>query len=168
VAEKQTDQATGRIGRNLASNVFALAAIVFAILAVVLYLRPSGSGIAPIPTAAPGNNQIVNVTEALKAQGLAVEQPPGLFIPVGELDVPGQGLEINGQPGFVFLYPDAVAAQAAAEGADPNSVVPEQLAGTPAPSGERRIAQGSNVMVLLVGGDQETWQKVQNAVVSLP
>jgi hypothetical protein len=150
----------------MASNLFAIAAVVFAIIAIVLYLRPGGSGVAPIPTAAPGGNQIVNVSEALKAQGLEVQQPPRLFIPAGKLAVPGQGLEINGYPAFVFLFEDAAAAQAAAS-ADPNTLVPERLAGTPAPAGERRMVQGSNVVLLLVGGDDETWQKVERAVGSL-
>jgi hypothetical protein len=144
--------------------VFAVAAVVFGLLAVVLFVRGSGSGIAPVPTAAPGGNQIVNVTDALEAQGLNVEQPPGLFIPRGRLATPGQGIEIDGQPAFIFLYPDAPSAQAAAEGADPNDVVPERLAGTPAPDGERRMVQGSNVIVLMIGGSPETWQKVETAV----
>ena len=106
--------------RNLASNIFAVLAVIFAVLAVILYLRPGGGGIAPIPTAAPGKNQIVNVTEALKAQGLDVVQPPGLFVPRGALAVPGQGIDINGQPGFVFIFDDAAAAQAAATGVNPD------------------------------------------------
>jgi hypothetical protein len=150
----------------LASNLFAVAAVVFAIIAIVLYLRPGGSGVAPIPTAAPGGNQIINVVEALKAQGLDVQQPKGLFIPANKLDVPGQGLQINGKPAFVFLFKDAAAAQAAAN-VDPDTLVPEKLAGTPAPSGERRLAQGSNVVLLLVGGDDATWQKVERAVAGL-
>ena len=56
---------------NLLSTVFAVAAVLFAILAVVLYVRDSSRvGVAPVPTAAPGANQIVNVTDALRAQGL--------------------------------------------------------------------------------------------------
>lgn len=155
--------------RNTLSNVFAILAVVFAVIAIVLYVRNpgAGSGVAPIPTAAPGGNQIVNVTEALKAQGLAVEQPPGLFVPRGALSVPGQGVEIDGNPGFVFLYPDAAAAQADAANADPDDVVPERIAGQPAPEGERRLTQGSNVVVLMVGGSAETWQKVQSAVAGL-
>lgn len=153
----------------MVSNLFALAAIVFAVIAVVLYLRGSqGGGIAPVPTAVAGGNQIVNVTGSLKAQGLDVQQPPGRFIPVGAFDVPGQGIEINGQPGFIFLFPDAAAAQQAAETADPASIVPDQLGGTPIPPGERRLVQHSNVILLLADGDEETWQKVVAAVDGLP
>jgi hypothetical protein len=169
VTETSSKEAAGKRKGNLASNLFALAAVVFAVIAVVLYLRDSqGGGIAPVPTAVAGGNQIVNVTGALKAQGLDVQQPPGRFIPVGAFDVPGQGIEINGLPAFVFLFPDAAAAKQAAETADPAGIVPNQLGGTPVPPGERRLVQHSNVVVLLAGGDEETWQKIVAAVDGLP
>jgi len=166
------DEATARSATprrsNLASNLFALAAVVFGVLALVLYFRNPGGGIAPVPVAPPGGNELVNVTEALRGQGLDVQQPPGLFIPRGALDVPGQGVEIDGMPAFIFLYPDAETAQADAAGVAADDVVPERLAGTPTPEGERRMTQGSNVIVLVVGGSPETWQKVEAAVASLP
>ncbi len=153
--------------RNLVSNLFALAAVALGILAILLYVRNPGGGVAPVPTAAPGGNQLVNVTDALRAQDLGVEQPPRLFIPVGELRAPGQGVLIDGSPGFIFLYPDAEAASADAAGTDPDAIVPDRLAGTPAPEGERRLTHGSNVIVLLVGGSEETWSKVEAAVANL-
>ena len=162
-----TGTSAGARRSNTASNIFALAAVVFGVLALILYLRNPGGGIAPVPTAAPGGNQIVNVTDAMRAQDLDVQQPPGLFVPRGALDVPGQGIEIDGAPAFIFLYPDEAAAQADAAGVDANDVVPERLAGTPTPEGERRMTQGSNVIVLVVGGSAETWQKVETAVASL-
>jgi hypothetical protein len=162
-----TGESTRPRRNNLASNLFALAAVVFGVLALIFYLRNPGGGIAPVPTAAPGGNQIVNVTDALRAQGLDVQQPRGLFVPRGELDVPGQGIQIDGAPAFIFLYPDEAAAQAAAASADPNDVVPPRLMGTPTPAGERRMTQGSNVILLVIGGSEETWQKVETAVASL-
>ena len=152
---------------NTASNILALIAVVFGVLALILYLRNPGGGVAPVPTAAPGGNQIVNVTDALRAQDLDVQQPPGLFVPRGALGVPGQGIEIDGAPAFIFLYPDEAAARAGAAGVDANDVVPERLAGSPTPGGESRMTQGSNVIVLVVGGSDETWQKVETAVASL-
>jgi hypothetical protein len=153
---------------NLISNLFAVAAITFGILAAVLYIRNPGGGVAPVPTPAPGGSQLVNVTDALRAQGLGIEQPQRLFIPMGALDAPGQGVLIDGSPGFIFLYPDAASAAADAAGADAAAIVPERLAGTPTPAGERRLTQGSNVIMILVGGSEETWQQVETAVASLP
>jgi hypothetical protein len=158
----------GRRRSNTASNLFALAAVVFGALALILYFRNPGGGIAPVPVARPGGNQLVNVTDALRNQGLDVEQPRGLFIPRGALDVPGQGVEIDGMPAFIFLYPDAETARADAAGVDAVDVLPQRPAGTPAPDGEARMTQGSNVIVLFVGGSSETWQKVEAAVASLP
>ncbi len=158
----------GRRRSNTASNLFALAAVVFGLLALILYFRSPGGGIAPVPVATPGGNELVNVTDALRSQGLNVEQPRGLFIPRGALDVPGQGVEIDGMPAYIFLYPDAETARADATGVNAADVVPDRLAGTPTPDGEPRMTQGSNVIVLLVGGSPETWQKVEAAVATLP
>ena len=158
----------GRRRSNTASNLFALAAVLFGVLALVLYFRNPGGGIAPIPVATPGGNQLVNVTDALRSQGLDVQQPPHLFIPRGELDVPGQGIDIDGMPAFIFLYQDAETARADAAGVNADDVVPDRLAGTPTPDGEPRMTQGSNVIVLLIGGSPETWQKVEAAVATLP
>lgn len=168
MTDEQTAPARRPRRGNLLSNVFALAAVVFGIVAVVLYIRNPGGGVAPVPTPAPGGAQLVNVTDVLRAQGLDVDQPPRLFIPMGPLNAPGQGVLIDGSPGFIFLYSDAESAAADAASADAAAVVPERLAGTPAPEGERRLTQGSNVIVVLVGGSDETWQKVEAAVASLP
>jgi hypothetical protein len=158
-----------RTRSNLLSTIFAVAAVLFAVLAVVLYVRDSNrGGVAPVPTAAPGGNQIVNITDALRAQGLTIEQPPRLFVPAGVLSVPGQGVLVDGSPAFIFLFPDADAAQTAAQSTDADHIIPERLAGTPAPSGERRLAQGSNVLVVLIDGSEETWQKVRDTVSHLP
>lgn len=169
--ESTSRQESGpRANRNRLSNILAIMAVVFAVIAIVLYVRnpDGGSGVAPIPTAAPESNQIVNVTEALKAQGLTIAQPPGLFVPRQALSVPGQGIEIDGNPGFVFLYDSAEAAESDVAGIDPDDVVPERIAGQPAPAGERRLVQGSNVAVLTIGGDEAMWQKVEAAVAGLP
>ncbi|MFT4041490.1 MAG: hypothetical protein QM692_25120 [Thermomicrobiales bacterium] len=152
--------------KNTLSNILAVVAVVFALLAVVLYLRPN-QGIAPIPTAAPGANELINVVQALKAQDLNATQPQGLFVPAGALSVPGQGLEINGSPAFVFLFPDAGAAQGAALTGDPAAIVPAALRGTPTPEGERRLTANSNVVLVMIGGDDATWQKVEAAIAGL-
>ncbi|MDQ2655627.1 MAG: hypothetical protein M3Z20_21585 [Chloroflexota bacterium] len=155
-----------RKARNTMSNIFAAVAVIFAILAVVLYLRP-GRGIAPVPTAVPGGNQLINVVRALESQELEVSQPQGMFVPAGDAGVPGQGLEIAGNPAFVFLYPDQSQAQGAVLTLDPALVVPDELRGTTMPEGERRITQGSNVVLIMAGGDDATWQKVETAIAGL-
>jgi hypothetical protein len=165
---ENTGKTPSRPRSNTASNLFALAAVVLGVLALILYFRNPGGGIAPVPVAAPGGNQLVNVTDALRSQGLDVQQPRGLFIPRGALDVPGQGVEIDGSPAYVFLYPDAETAQADAAGVDAADVISGRPGGTPTPDGEGRMTQGSNVIVLLVGDSSETWQKVEAAVASLP
>ena len=74
-------------------------------------------------------------------------------MPRGELDVPGQGIEIDGGPAFIFLYQEAET-RADAAGVNADDVVPERWR-TPTPEGERRMTQGSNVIVVVVGGSPE-------------
>lgn len=155
-----------RKSTNTLSNILAVVAVIFAILAVVLYLRPR-TAVAPVPTAAPGGNQLINVVRALEGQSLAVSQPQGLFVPAGEAGVPGQGLDIAGSPAFVFLFPDETQAQGAVLITDPAAVIPVEIRGTPMPAGERRITQGSNVVLVMAGGDDATWQKVEAAISGL-
>jgi hypothetical protein len=169
VERQDSEQPAVRGRRNLVSNLLAVAAVIFAIIAIVLYAQGSRTGgIAPIPTPAAGSLQIVNVTEALKAQGLDVKQPPGLFIPSTELGTPGQGVEVDGIPAFVFLFKTEEAAREALDGIEPESLVPERLAGTRVPAGQRHLVQGRDVAILVVGGDETLWQKVDAAVAGLP
>lgn len=169
VERQDGEQPAARSRRNLVSNLLAVAAVIFAIIAIVLYAQGTRTGgIAPIPTPAAGSLQIVNVTEALKAQGLTVKQPPGLFISAAKLGTPGQGLEIDGVPAFVFLFKSEVDAREALDGIDPDSLVPERLAGTRVPPGQRHLVQGRDVAILVVGGDETLWQKVDDAVAGLP
>lgn len=143
-------------------------AVAFALIAIFLFARDRRFGVAPVPTASPGGSQIVNVVGALQQAGLSVAQPKGMFIPKGALAVPGQGVEIDGNPGFVFLYDSAAAAAADAAAVSPKEAVPERVGKEPAPQGERRMAQGSNVIVLMIGGTDQTWKKVETAARSLP
>ena len=115
----------------------------------------------------PGENQLINVVRALEGQGLAVTQPQGMFVPAGDAGVPGQGLRIAGSPAFVFLFPDQAQAQGAVLTLDPAAMVPDELRGTPMPEGERRITQGSNAVLIMAGGDDATWRKVESAVAGL-
>lgn len=166
---QDAEQPAARGRRNLVSNLLAVAAVIFAIIAIVLYAQGSRTGgIAPIPTPAAGALQIVNVTEALKAQGVDVKQPPGLFIPATKLGTPGQGIEIDGVPAFVFLFTSEVDARQALEDIDPESLVPARLEGTRVPSGQRHLVRGRDVAILVVGGDETLWHKVDDAVASLP
>lgn len=158
----------GGRGRRTLSNLFAALAVVFAVIAIVLFARDRRFGVAPVPTAAPGGSQIVNVVGALERSGLSVAQPPGSFIPKGALAVPGQGVEIDGNPGFIFLYESAAAAVADAATVAPDAVVPERVGKDPAPPGQRRMVQGSNVILLMIGGSDQTWQKVESAITMLP
>jgi len=158
-------------GWPLSSILLLGLAAALALLSVLLYTGTVriGPQTPPPPPATPGKLQTVDVVEALRAQGLTAE-PSRVFVPIREFKVPGQGVTVNGAPLLVFIFPDPDAAKAAFAAADPANVLPPTLpgGGGAAPPDEVTLAQGSNVAAALVGGDQDTRDKVTTAIEGLP
>jgi hypothetical protein len=121
------------------------------------------------PPVTPGAIRTVDVVSTLRAAGLSVEQNQRLFVPQREFEVPGQGIMVEGALMLLFVFPDRAADGAAFAAADPANVLPERLAG----AGELDVAdvmlaQGSNVVVALAGGDDRTWEIVKATIEGLP
>lgn len=165
-----------RRGRaHLLSNLLFIAAIAFAAAAVYLYLNEdSGSGPAR-PAADAGRNEFHHVVEGLQDAGL--EAQPGRYsAEANQLDQPGQTIEVEGQNLFVFIYVDAdgdvAAADREADAADLDPATLEitsRSAERPLSEGEElHISQGSNVIGILVGGDEDLAQTVSDVIESLP
>ncbi|MCC6315007.1 MAG: hypothetical protein IT337_13465 [Thermomicrobiales bacterium] len=145
---------------------FALAAVL-AVVAVLLYTGRLGGRSAPPPT--PGHAQLIDVVNALRAQGLAAEQAPKLFVPRRAFSTPGQGVTVGGAPLFAFVFPDPETARQEFAAADPAQVIPETLPGGVArPPGDPLLVQGSNVVVALLDSDAATQAKVRTAIEGLP
>ena len=89
---------------------------------------------------------------------------------------PGQTIEIGDNNLFVFIYPDSdPEAAVAAREADAADLDPDTLElrsrSAERPLNENQdshIFQSSNVIVILVGGDEELVSTVQDAIESLP
>lgn len=157
-----------------ASSIFFLGlSAVLAVLAVLLAtgklrLGPS----APPPTA--GHITVIDVVRALEAQGFAVEQVPR-GLPRGALSAPGQGLTVDGEPLYLFIFPDPATASDEVAAADPFAVLPASSTPTPdrteTPSPDApppMIVQGSNVAVAMPGGSDDQRAKVRTAIEGLP
>lgn len=159
---------SGRGGSALTASL-AVLAVVLAAAAVLLWLRDQGRPSEPVvPTAIAGENELIHVQRALEAEELEVSaQPEGL--PPGELGVPGQRLDASDRPLYVFVYPDREAAAAAFAALDPATALPAANArGTPVATEPPYLAHGSNVIVALIGGDDDLRQKVDAAMAGLP
>jgi hypothetical protein len=164
-----TAQPARRTVRNwLATALFALAAVLF-ILVAALYLRDrfQEEPTPPPPPSEPGRAQLVNVVQALRAQGLKTEYArQGVRIP--ELTAAGQGLVVNGTPLYVFLFEDPATREAEVSELDLTSLTLLSTLGTPVASGSLHTIQGSNVFAVLVGGSEDLITKVDAAITELP
>lgn len=172
----QASRPTERRWAHLLSTVLFIAAIAFAAAAVYFYLTEDDSPDGPPrPVAEAGRNQFANVVAGLSDAGL--EAKPGRYsAEANQLTQPGQTIEVEGQNLFVFIYPDADGAAAvAAREADAADLDPATLdlasksAERPLSDGdELHIFQNSNVIAVLVGGDDDLVRTVQDVIDSLP
>ncbi len=152
----------------LATALFALAAVLF-ILVAALYLRDrfQEEPTPPPPPSEPGHAQLVNVVQALRAQGLKAEYArQGVRIP--ELTAAGQGLVVEGAPLYVFLFEDPATREAEVAGLDLKNLTLLSTLGTPVATGPLHTVQGSNVFAVLAGGSDDVIAKVDQAITGLP
>jgi hypothetical protein len=149
---------------------FAFLAVVLGLAAVVTAIQERQREAAhQPPPATPGDNQAIDVLQALQRQGLAVDFGRR-GVPRGEFTVPGQELLAGATPIYVFIFPDPTQAKEEAANADPAKALPRPLgSATPAAAaGAPFMTQGSNVIVIVDGGDDALRQKVTAAVEGLP
>lgn len=161
---------------NRLSTILFIAAILFAGAAVYLYFMEEGTPDGPVaPTAEAGRNEYATVMNALTDAGLDADD--GRYAATAnQLEARGQVIEVGENNLFVFIYPDTdPAAAVAAREADAADLDPETLklearqAERPLNEGEEtHVFQASNVIVILVGGDDELVSTVQDAIESLP
>lgn len=173
-------EARGRRRGGWLPLFFALLAGVLAVAAVVVTLQERGrSGAPPVPQASPGRNEFIHAVEALRAQGAAVEIGRR-GVPRGELSVPGQEVIVDGIPAYVFVFPDPETAASEAAAADPARALPRSgavsgqtpgatpAAATAAAAGGAYLVQGSNIVLVVSGGDASLRERARAAIEGLP
>jgi hypothetical protein len=152
----------GKRGSAVWAALFGALAVVLAGAAIFVAVRQANQPQVPTPPPAPpGHNELINVLNALRAEGIEVKSVPG-GVPMGEMRVPGQKLTVDGQTLYVFIYPSPVEAEADLGSADPAKVLGDE--GDEPPF----LAGHSNAVVALVDGSEELREGVLRAVESLP
>jgi hypothetical protein len=157
--------------RNLISYLlFAIAAGLFVVVAVMYYQdRNDKEDTPPTPPSIPGRAQMINVVNALKAQDLNAEfaSTGGVF--ADGLTPPGQPLTVDGQSLYVFIFDDPSARESELTGFDT-----EDILLTASTTGEEvttpvvHSVSGSNIFVVMTGGDDALFAKVDAAITGLP
>lgn len=161
---------------HLLSTVLFIAAIVFAAAAIYLFIEGNDTPEGPErPVAEAGRNEFANVVTGLKDAGLSA-QPGRYSAETSQLTQPGQTIEVNDHNLFIFIYPDSNGDQAIADreadaaDLDPATIeLTSRSAERPLNEGEDvHIFQGSNVIAILVGGDEDLVSTVGDVIASLP
>lgn len=158
------------MGRAYASwALLGLSAVLFAVVAVLWYRdNHDKPKVAPPPTSAPGMNTAIQVKVALEKQGLKVAFSPGGGRSE-ELSVAGQLLDVNGEPLYIFIYPEGPEQlRDDTVDLDLSQITIVNTRGTPIAAGTPRVFSGSNVIGVLYGSSSEVAGKVQAAIEGLP
>jgi len=160
---------------SLLSSVFFLACAAVLVAIAYLYVQdqrePDPPERPPRPTAQAGDNELIDVIEALRAEGLTVEiarqngKSP-------DLSPPGQALAIGDARGYVFIYPgvEGVANREEEFGAlDQDAFALLTTRGTPivADPTTAHFAAASNVLLVLDGASADAIAKADAAVEAL-
>jgi hypothetical protein len=149
--------------------LFAAAGAILIAMGVIYYRdRQDDNEFPPVPTAIPGENQVSNVVTALRAEGLDVSfeiTPPTAR--ADDLSEPGQGVQVDDTPLYLFIFPDTELREAESTELDPATFHLASTAGTPVSTEPVQIFAGSNVVAALYGGSPELAEQVEAAIEGL-
>ena len=164
----ENTRTSSSVRKWISNLLFVVAAVLFAYVAYAYYQeRQDDSGTVPTPQSVPGQAQLKNVHDAIADQGLSVDYGRKTVRIEGITPV-GQELTVEGVPVYVFIFesPDARSEQTAGISAD--SIELKTPSGANAATGELAISEGSNVLAVSDGADQELQEKIDAGVQSLP
>lgn len=163
-----------RRASHILSMVLFLAAIGFAIAAIVVWYREEADTPA-IPTVESGVYGLINVLTELQDADLNADygRSPATATS-NQLDLPGQNLRVGGTNVFIFIFPGADGATAtaareqAAANLDPATMTLHTTSGQDVANGKPlHVFQGANIVAVLVGGDETLQHEVQNVIEGL-
>lgn len=152
--------------RNVLSILlFVLAGVLLATAGYLFWEDRNQDSPPPAPTSVPGHAQLNTVHDALASQGLDVEYGKQT-VRVDGITPVGQELIVNGQSAYVFIFSGGLEQQEAEmSGVDADSPEVTDAFGDAA---TLSVSSGSNVAVILTGGDEDLAQSVADAVATVP
>src|SRR5262245_38567273 len=150
--------------------IFAVAAV--AVLAYGVYQSHENTSepTSVPPTSSAGGNSLINIIQALQAQGLKTDIIKSSFRSP-QLTVPGQGVSVDGDKLYIFIYngADSVALREAdSKNLDPASLTVVTVSGTPVAGTSPHVVSNSNVIAVLSSSDEDVTSKVDAAIQGLP
>lgn len=167
-----------RRGAQILSTLLFLVALVFAGAAIYIWYidEEPTEDVPPVPTATPGLNTLADVLGSLEEAGLDGDygRSPAT-VKSNQMSPPGQHLIVEDQSVYVFIFPSgdaqsaAAAREEAAQDLDPATMTLTTPSGQSFGEGETlTVSDGSNVIAVLVGGDEELQTQVRDVIEGLP
>jgi len=144
-------------------GLFALSAILFAVVLYMYIDNRNSEKSPPPPSAQAGANEMKDVMSALKDQGLTVEYGRSADRAVGMTEV-AQSIKINGETAYVFIYPDPSQRETEQQRVDASRLVIVNTRSTPVAAAPPHLYGGSNVIVAVYSDDPDVQEKVQAAL----
>lgn len=167
-----------RRGAQILSTLLFLVALAFAAAAIYIWYiddEPSDTT-PPVPTATPGLYTLADVLNAFKGAGLDGDygRSPAT-VKSNQMSPPGQHLIVEDQSVYVFIFPSGDAQSAsvdreeAAQRLDPATMTMTTPSGQSFSEGETlTVSEGSNVIAVLVGDDEDLQIQVRDVIEGLP
>ncbi len=174
----QPPKSRRRRGAQILSTLLFLVALLFAGAAIYIWYidEETSDNVPPGPTATPGLYTLADILNAFKAAGLEGDygRSPAT-VKSNQMNPPGQHLIIDDQSVYVFIFPSgdaqsaAAAREEAAQDLDPATMTLNTPSGQSFGEGETlTVSEGSNVIAVLVGGDDELQTQVRDVIEGLP
>lgn len=150
--------------------LFGLLSVILGATAVYLYIQERDGQPIVAPTAQTGQNQYVNVDDALQTAGLDVNEgtrdDPQATSPASfPTRIPGQYLSIEGHDAWVYIFPGTDECKAAVDAYTQSSDqgVVTTVSGRPLTEDSPMLFHGSNAIVL-VSLDTDITKSQQDAI----
>ncbi len=152
---------------RLSTLLFIAAAALLAFAAWQYWQDRNSNDVPPPPPSVPGRAELKNVYDVLTTEGLDVAYGQD-GARIEDLTPAGQQLTVNGQDLFVFIFTDVAAREEQMASIDPESIELVDLFGDPITDETLHVYQQSNILAVLVGGDEELQQSVATAISQIP
>jgi hypothetical protein len=165
--ETQSKSRTAGARNLLSTLLFVLAAALVAVAAYLFIQDWREDDDPPPPPAIAGKAELANVHDAFASEGLDVEYGDD-NVRANAFDPAGQQLIVDGESIFIFIFPNPGAREAATEDLDAGELELTYPFGDPVTEEPLSIGQGSNVVAVLVGADQDLQASIDAALSTLP
>lgn len=153
--------------RNLLSTVLLIAAATLIGVAGYLYYQDrQESGDLPPPPNIAGQAELINVYDALDAEGVDVEYGRS-SARIDGISTVGQELVVDGESLFVFLFSDPISREEEMSAISVEDIELTDSFGEPLEVESIQVFTSSNVLAVLAGGSEDLAEQVNVSIQSI-